>query len=150
MRRALPKRCRALPGVVSGESETSTPDHFSINPQQITRDNSNSFPNQLNANSQFDASVEESRPKTAKKDIVLLLVVNIQCLKARLTEFCFHLESLRPHIVLLQETWLDESVEDISIPGYKTISRRDRAKTENRGGVLTLARVDFFSAHIAK
>ena len=74
MRRALPKGCRALPGVVSEESETSTPDHFSNNPQQMLRDNSNSFSNQLNANSQFDASVEKSRPKTAKKDAVLLLV----------------------------------------------------------------------------
>ncbi len=74
---------------------------------------------------------------------MVLLGVNIQCLKARLTELCFHLASLRPHIVLLQETWLDESVEEISIPEYKVISRRDRAKTENRGGVLTLARADF-------
>ena len=44
---------------------------------------------------------------------------------------------------MLQETWLDASVEHVNIPGYKIISRRDRHENENRGGILTLAREDF-------
>ena len=85
-----------------------------------------------------------------KKDITIL-VVNIQGLlvfnkdgvRANLTELEFHLASLQPHIVLLQETWLDASVESVSLVGYMVVSRRDRSADTNRGGVLTLARHDF-------
>ena len=61
----------------------------------------------------------------------------------------YHLENLQPHIVMLQETWLDASVESVNVPGYTIISRRDRSKTENRGGVMTLCRSDFNAlAHV--
>ena len=36
------------------------------------------------------------------------------------------LENHRPDLVGLTETWLDESVEVLHIPGYKWVSRRDR------------------------
>ena len=62
---------------------------------------------------------------------------------SHLGELIFHLGRLKPHIVLLQETWLDKSVEQIYVPGYVTVSRRDRSDTANRGGVLTLCRADF-------
>jgi len=45
--------------------------------------------------------------------------------------------------VLLQETWLDASTEEIRTEIYKVVSRRDRSTDTNRGGVLTLARSDF-------
>ena len=45
--------------------------------------------------------------------------------------------------MLIQETWLDKSREEIKILGYRTISRRDRLSNEKGGGVLTLARDDF-------
>ena len=64
-------------------------------------------------------------------------------MRANLTELEFHLASLQPHIVLLQETWLDASVESVSLVGYMVVSRRDRSADTNRGGVLTLARHDF-------
>ena len=44
---------------------------------------------------------------------------------------------------MLQETWLSEEVEDLQISGYATVSRRDRSKEENRGGIITLRRKDF-------
>ena len=71
------------------------------------------------------------------------MTINIQSLKGHQTELENHLEKLCPHIVFLQETWLDESTEQIRINNYKTISRRDRASQPNRGGILTLARSDF-------
>ena len=46
-------------------------------------------------------------------------------------------------IVLLQETWLDASTEELAILGYVTVSRKDRSPTPNRGGILILAREDF-------
>ena len=71
------------------------------------------------------------------------MTINIQSLKGYQIELIHHLEKMCPHIVFLQETWLDESTEQIRINNYKTISRRDRALQPNRGGILTLARSDF-------
>jgi len=76
--------------------------------------------------------------------------VNIQCLLARVAELEYQLELHRPHVVLIQETWLNESVDKVQITGYDVVSRRDRKKTENRGGILTLQREDFNGlVHIA-
>jgi len=69
--------------------------------------------------------------------------VNIQCLLARVAELEYQLEMHRPHIVLIQETWLNNSVHDVQISGYEVVSRRDRKEKENRGGILTLQRDDF-------
>jgi len=58
-------------------------------------------------------------------------------------ELCRQLELHAPHVVCLQETWLDASTKEISIPGYEVVSRRDRHAGANRGGILTLRRSDF-------
>ena len=46
--------------------------------------------------------------------------------------------------VCVQGTWLDDSVEDVSVVGYKVVSRLDRSKGHKSwfGGVLILARDD--------
>ena len=62
---------------------------------------------------------------------------------SRLAEVTFHLEFHRPHVVMLQETWLDQNHEDIEIAGYILVSRRDRSRSANRGGVATYRRIDF-------
>ena len=76
--------------------------------------------------------------------------MNIQCLCARLAELSHHLDMYRPHVVCIQETWLDKSIKDPIVPGYNVCSRRDRHAGNNRGGVLTLVREDFNGlVHIA-
>ena len=72
-----------------------------------------------------------------------MYLVNIQCLLARIDELAAQLELHQPHVVCLQETWLDASTKDVTIPGYEVISRRDRHDGENRGGIMTLKRSDF-------
>jgi hypothetical protein len=62
---------------------------------------------------------------------------------SNLHELLKQLEEWKPHIVLIQETWLDNTVEKIAITGYNEVSRRDRKTTANRGGILTLQRDDF-------
>ena len=55
------------------------------------------------------------------------------------------LEERKPTVVFLQETWLNDDCKEINcIPGYVVVGRRDRSIGENRGGVLTLCRRDFF------
>mgnify|MGYP005639129711 FL=1 len=72
-----------------------------------------------------------------------ILMINIRCLRVNLLELELHLQTMRPHIVFLQETWLDASTETVSICGYAIVSRRDRSDHENRGGILSLVRDDF-------
>ena len=67
----------------------------------------------------------------------------MQCLLAHLPELCNFLQLHRPHVVLIQETWLDNTVEEVYVPGYVTVSRRDRHSTANRGGVIILQCDDF-------
>ena len=52
------------------------------------------------------------------------------------------MDRLQPHVVILQETWLDASIESINIPNYTLVSRKDRSEHSNRGGVAAFARSD--------
>ena len=62
-----------------------------------------------------------------------------------LGELNFYLEKYVPNLVLIQETWLNANIEEISadqVPNYVVIVRRDRHKEENRGGVIGFVRRD--------
>ena len=127
MRRALPKRCRALPGMASGESEVSMPVFFNDFPYHNSRHNSNLI-NSAGPSTQLISS-DARKPGTGKKkEEISIFMVNIRCLSANLAELECHLHQLQPHIVFIQETWLDASTESVSITNYTIISRRDRSQ----------------------
>ena len=69
-----------------------------------------------------------------RNDDIYIYCLNVQCLMAHLDELTSFLSDHNPHVVFLQETWLDESIPDVKIPGYIAVSRRDRHSTTNRGG----------------
>ena len=46
------------------------------------------------------------------------LMLDVQ---SKLFEISYHLKRLRPHVVFLQGTWLDESAEDIPLVNYVCI-----------------------------
>ena len=71
-----------------------------------------------------------------------ILCCNIRSVLGKIDQLVYLLNKLQTHFVLLQETWLDASVEALHVPGYVLVSRRDRSENENRGGVLALCRVD--------
>ena len=77
------------------------------------------------------------------RDGILVYCVNIRCMLNNLQLLLNQLEQHRPHIVMIQETWLDKTVEKIAVAGYTEVSRRDRKATANRGGIVTLQRADF-------
>ena len=52
-------------------------------------------------------------------------------LTARLRSMC-----TKPHIICVNETWLNKSVETVFLEGYVVAARRDRSDLPNRGGVL--------------
>ena len=153
LRRSLPSRCKALAGTTPGESGVDVPVVSpSILPQQsnnISNNISSSSENLENNISSSSENIENvqaesvvakvasrtSRPKeAASRKHIFIYCINIRCVLSHLGELIFHLGRLKPHIVLLQETWLDKSVEQIYVPGYVTVSRRDRSETANRGG----------------
>ena len=51
---------------------------------------------------------------------------------------------LNPHIVCVQETWLDASVPDLTFHGYRDASRRGRVEVKKAGygGIRLLVRND--------
>ena len=53
------------------------------------------------------------------------------------------LEETEPDVVLLTETWLDSSTEELEISGYQSIARRDRRSAKKGGGVAILVRCSF-------
>ena len=100
LRRALPKRCRTLPGMTSGESGVAMPVNSSDFPQPNSSINS-----QPSLESHIFPSATAKRIQTAKAEVTILMI-NIRCLRPNLLELEFHLQTMRPHIVFLQETWL--------------------------------------------
>ena len=143
IRRSVPKYRRTLPGMCPGESGHLIPDSIHSSLPSVALHNNN-IDIETNSLHDSDASADNS-PKG-----VVVYSVNIRCLKSHLSELCFHLEEQKPHVVCIQETWLDKSTKEIEVPGYQVISRRDRHEGENRGGVLTLSRNDFNGlVHIA-
>ena len=101
------------------------------------------------------ATVSESRPlkrcctrlDNAKAHVYnsqpfLVYIVNIRCLLANIVELTHHINIIEPHLVLIQENWLNASVEEIALCNYSTFSRRDCAESENRNGVITFVRND--------
>jgi len=47
-----------------------------------------------------------------------------------------------PHVLFIQETWLNKSIEMIKITNYVLLSRRDRSDEDNRGGIIAYVRSD--------
>ena len=58
--------------------------------------------------------------------------------------FSADLENHKPDLVALTETWLDDSIGVLDIPGYNLVSRRDRVKARtsglNYGGIALYSR----------
>ena len=96
-----------------------------------------------NAIIHFRKNTPDLAGSNSKMNGISILSINIQCLAAKLAELIYHLEMHRPHVVLIQETWLDATTKDVQIAGYSEVSRRDRHEGANRGGILTLQRDDF-------
>ena len=71
-----------------------------------------------------------------------ILCCNIRNLLGKITELMHLIEVQDVQLVFLQETWLDTSHEEIVLPNFTVLSRRDRAIDANRGGVTAYVRQD--------
>ena len=71
-----------------------------------------------------------------------IMYTNIQSIQSKINEFIVHVADLEPDIILLTETWCNQTIPDaaLSIPMYEIVTdlRRDRTDTTNGigGGLL--------------
>ena len=94
-----------------------------------------------------DVAVGESAAITSEIDSnnlqhLSIYSINIQCFLAREAVLYHYLSIHRPSFVCIQESWLDASYQEVALPGYHMLSRRDRADNANRGGVIVFVRID--------
>jgi len=118
LRRSVTKSCRTLPGISLGESRDSIPVICSTSSCEST----------IASSISSDCTLE-NRNSSLCLNGIFVYSVNIRCILAHLTELQYHVDLHRPHIVMIQETWLDASVEDVQLFNYEKVSRRDRKKT---------------------
>ena len=122
LRRSLPKHCWTLLDMSPDESGDSISEPFFEDQSHDVIDEN--FGNQiLNSN---------ARPKWKSSSKISILTMNIRCLLKNLDELVVQLNLHLPHILSIQETWLNATTEFVHIPGYVLVSRRDR--NEGRGG----------------
>ena len=140
LRRSVSKHSRSLPGICPGEAGYLMPVSFSVSsPHHFFENISNANSGNSNSNSEIISEISENKlpacttKLTKCKNGIKIYLVNIQCLFARRDELAAQLDLHQLHVVCLQETWLDASTMDVTIPAYETISRRDRHDGENRG-----------------
>ena len=83
-----------------------------------------------------------------RKNGIAFMLANIRSVKNPLNagRLSAQLKESRPDVIFLTETWLDESVQEVNIPGYRSIARRDRGTRKKGGGVDILVRNSFRDA----
>ena len=93
------------------------------------------------------ASIEDILPRST--DEFVLLSINVRGFLGKIALLHAHLSTIHADIVAVQETWLDDSVEDLVLPGFRLIiSRRDRTFGPKAGycGIALYAREDVASS----
>ena len=75
---------------------------------------------------------------------ITILHCNIRSLRNQVNfdQLQHRVNTIKPTLLALNETWLDESHPDVQIHGYTLVSRRDRSTNANRGGVALYARTE--------
>ena len=82
-----------------------------------------------------------------EKNFISFILANVRSLRNQLNagRLCIELELNQPDLILVTETWLDDSTQEVIIPGYRSIARRDRQGAKIGGGVNIFARDGFWN-----
>ena len=78
--------------------------------------------------------------KNNQPQFLSILSLNIRCFLHKVAELHHVIDKLQPHVIMIQETWLDQSVGHVKLADYHCISRRDRSLNQNRGGIVLYAK----------
>ena len=75
------------------------------------------------------------------------MLANIRSVRNQLNSgrLQIEVEQTKPDCILLTETWLDDSTQEVVIPGYRSIARRDRSGDKSGGGVDIFVRDGFWN-----
>jgi hypothetical protein len=98
---------------------------------------------QMQPNSVFDSNDELAPGSPVLASTGKILACNIRSVLSNGAELAFALETYGPEVGLLQETWLNKSIEQYAIPGYMCASRLDRNDGRAGGGICTYVRNGF-------
>ena len=117
LRRSVPKHSRSLPGMCLGEARHLVPVSLSVSPPPHPSENISSLKSGISSlqpeifsESKSKINLTACRPTLTKcKNGISIYLINIQCLLARIPELVAQLELHQPHVVCVQETWLDAS-----------------------------------------
>ena len=84
-----------------------------------------------------------------ESDDITFLHVNIQGFRSHAAELAARVELLpvKPALLLLNETFLDQSVVEIAVPGYQLVARLDRRDGRQGGGVAVFA-LEVYAAQV--
>ena len=90
---------------------------------------------------------ETRAPNVGALPDTCIMHVNIQGLRSHVDELCavVRLSATPPDIVRVNETFLDDGVEQIELEGFDVVGRRDRSYSgddRSRGGVIVFARAE--------
>ena len=104
----------------------------------------------LNATSENEAPKKRRTQKSGevkREERISFLLVNIRSLRNKINsaKLFIQVDKSKPDVILITETWLDNSTEEVKIPGYRSIARRDRPGDKSGGGVDVFVRDDFFN-----
>ena len=89
--------------------------------------------------------MKQAKNRESAKEGVSYLLTNIRSIRnpSNHAKLSIQLKNSKPDIVFVTETWLDESTEEVNLPGYRSIARRDRAGKRKGGGVDIYVRNEF-------
>ena len=68
-------------------------------------------------------TISSGRIAASQPNSLIIYSINIRCLLSKFAEFIVHIDQLQPHIIFVQESWLNATTEKVEIPGYTCISR---------------------------
>ena len=130
LHRSVPKHRRTLPGMCPGEAGHIMPaSNFSPPSQRTIFQIPEKHLADAPASSSASASASAPAPAPASTSVssngISIYLINIRSLLAHLAELSFQLEIHCPHVVCIQETWLDESHKEIDIPGYEILLQEE-------------------------
>ena len=90
-----------------------------------------------------DDALGEAGVPSSFLDNFSIFCTNSRSIKANAAELTARIEVTDPEIIAVTESWLDNTIPHIVIPGYEVVSRRDRSTSSNCGGVIVYAKVTF-------
>ena len=135
-------------GSFSGFSEVADSSHIFQSPSSSGTSHSSAFGSQIGS-PLHTSSPNRANPRTHIKNMMRILVINFQSIRAKKTPFWLLLTECNPDIIIGSETWLSPGIYEREILpcGYHIVARKDRAESPH-GGVMIATKDNIIGSEI--